>query len=692
MKKGLISVAIILLLIGYALFADGGERGTDTLTLEQEGVAKEEEKEQKKLRYAEEIVVTAYRLPADEVKLSSIPASITIISKEEMERKGVSTLQELFQQYSGFIVFDQVGNGVESIVDLRGFNEGTATTVVIDGVRLNEPDDNRVNFDLIPIDQIEQIEIVKGSSSPIYGEGSMAGIINIITRKGSGRPKLNLGFAMGSFNRRKYKASAGGSFKKLGFFLSGTKDKAEGFRENGYYKMNSLFSRLGYQISDTSTFNFSYMYNDNSFGNPGALTSAEMEQDRKQAPFNMVDDSSKNHNLITLNYQLNLQEKFTLAANIFHRNNKIDTLTTGRMAAIWGGFLTTSDINSRGGALQITYSRQLGEHTNTLAAGLEVTDNDFGADGFITNSQGENPFMVSSNLTDQSVRGFFLQDSFAFKQKIIFTLGGRYDQESFNYNDLLLSINDNSKDFSQWSMKLGAIYKLSDNASAFSSYSEAFLAPTVIDLFAYPLFGSNPDLKPTISKDYELGVRGSMKDRLTASFTWYRITVKDEIVYVFDFFTGGRNENVGRSLRQGIEFSLKGRITDWINGYLYYSFTDAKIKSGENIDNKIPLVPAHKLNFGAQLSLSEKLILYAEGIRVGEQYLSGDDQNSQKPIKGYTLLNARLSYRLADLEVWLKINNLLNQQYSTRGIYIAGAQYFTPAPGINFNLGINYTF
>lgn len=692
MKKLAACLWIIFLFMGYVISALERNDITTSKTITQEQQAEKKEAKPEKLQYKEKIVVIAYRLPADEVELDNIPADVTVISREDIADRGVDSLQELFQQFPSFVVYDQVGNGVESTVDLRGFNEGTTTTVLVDGVKVNEPDDNRVNFDLIPIDQVERIEVFKGSSSPLYGNGSMAGTINIITHKGVGKPKLNLGLAFGSYDHQNYKASAGGRADKFSFYASGVKDKASGFRQNGYYDKNSVFGRIGYSLADTSTISFTYLYNDNEFGNPGALTSNELEIDRKQAPFNRVDSAEKNNNLVSVNYQLALREKIYLSANAFYRSTAIDTLTTGRNAALWGGFLTNSDIITKGTAIQFTYNEQLGQHGNSLALGMEYADNEFGADGSTTSPQGDNPFHISSNFTDQTVKGYFLQDSFNINRRLIFNIGARYDKENFDYSDLFFSANDNSKDFSQWSMKAGTVFKLSDSSSAFVSYSEAFLAPTVIELFAYPLFGSNPQLKPTISQDYEVGFRSSIEDKLTASVTWYRINVKDEIVYVFDYYWGGKNENIGKSLRQGIEFSLSGRVIEGVNAYISYGYVDARIKSGENSENRIPLVAAHKLNAGTKFNITEKLMFFAEGIYIGKQYLSGDDQNTQNPLNAYTIINTRLSYQVSNLELWFKVNNVLNQQYSTRGIFVAGQPYFTPAPGINFSMGINYVF
>jgi len=143
--------------------------------------------EARRVKREERVTVTATRLPAGEQSLASVPAPVTVFTREQIEASGAGTLQEFLAWHASFNVFDQVGNDVQSTVALRGFSSDTAMALVVDGVRFNEPDDNRAAFDLIPIGEVERIEVVRGSYSSIYGGGSLAGVINVITRAG-GRP------------------------------------------------------------------------------------------------------------------------------------------------------------------------------------------------------------------------------------------------------------------------------------------------------------------------------------------------------------------------------------------------------------------------------------------------------------------------------------------------------------------------
>ena len=92
------------------------------------------------------------------------------------------------------MLFDGVGNEFQQTVDMRGFNAQpvTATSVFVDGVRVNEPDFNTINFDLIPIEDIERIEILPGTAT-VFGRNALAGVINITTKRGR-KDRPHIGF------------------------------------------------------------------------------------------------------------------------------------------------------------------------------------------------------------------------------------------------------------------------------------------------------------------------------------------------------------------------------------------------------------------------------------------------------------------------------------------------------------------
>lgn len=138
----------------------------------------------------DEVVVTATRTEEDIEKIS---ANVTVITQEEIKKSTAITVQDLLKSEEGLIVRDLYGTGTKSVVDSRGFAKGVNTVVLIDGRRINQIDSGAVDWNLIPLENVERIEIIRGSESVLYGDNALAGAINIITKKGfTKKPELLL--------------------------------------------------------------------------------------------------------------------------------------------------------------------------------------------------------------------------------------------------------------------------------------------------------------------------------------------------------------------------------------------------------------------------------------------------------------------------------------------------------------------
>ena len=169
--------------------------------------AEAEPKQEKTLK---PVVITATRLKDVEQEASRIPSKVVVITKDDIERQGAKTVQDALQYQTGIVLYDQIGNEFQSTVDLRGFNglPVPGTTVFVDGVRVNEPDFNQVNFDFIPIEDVEKIEILYGPGT-VYGRNSLGGVVNITMKRGSkDKPSVSGEAGGGSYGRQKYSFAA----------------------------------------------------------------------------------------------------------------------------------------------------------------------------------------------------------------------------------------------------------------------------------------------------------------------------------------------------------------------------------------------------------------------------------------------------------------------------------------------------
>ena len=195
------------------------------------------------------IVVGATRLPDVTFDRSRVPANVTVITAEEIKRTGAASVQEVLSQQPGVVLFDEIGNRFLPTVDLRGFNGAptTGVTVVVDGVRVNEPDLNQVNYDLIPLEDIERIEIIPGASA-IFGKNALAGVINIVTKRGGGIPQTTAEVAGGSFGNRRFTLISSGPIKAFDYYLGVTHEEEDGFRDNSGSRLTRLLTKLGYRL------------------------------------------------------------------------------------------------------------------------------------------------------------------------------------------------------------------------------------------------------------------------------------------------------------------------------------------------------------------------------------------------------------------------------------------------------------
>ena len=225
----------------------------------------------------DEVVVTATR---QEEPLSSIPASVTVITEEEVDQSAAQNVPELLRSVPGVLVNDIAGNGRNYTVDLRGFGETGSlnTLVLVDGRRINQADLSGVDWALIPKSRVERIEIVRGSrGSVLYGENATSGVINIITKKGSQVPTVTGGLLAGSYETFQGNASVGGVINDLSIAINSNYRTTEGYRDNSDVEAKDFAMNLEYDVSEQLLLKLSGGYHDDESSLPGALKKSELD-------------------------------------------------------------------------------------------------------------------------------------------------------------------------------------------------------------------------------------------------------------------------------------------------------------------------------------------------------------------------------------------------------------------------------
>ncbi len=274
-----------------------------------------------------------YRAPDSPIlrsTLEELPAKVSVITSEDIKKTGAKTIQEAVQWSTGIVMYDQVGNAFQQTIDLRGFNGQPvpSTVVFVDGQRMNEPDFNTVNFDLIPVESIERIEILPGNAA-IYGKNALGGVVNIITKRGAEKRQVTGETMFGSFNRERYNLTASGPIGKFDYFASFTRETEDGFRDQSDARISRFFSKIGYRPTESTDLSISYTYVTDHLLQAGSLPLSVAAFNRK-ANFTPGDFDDKETNVVRFVGRQALPFGFALNVNGFYRHLAQDLFTVGQ--------------------------------------------------------------------------------------------------------------------------------------------------------------------------------------------------------------------------------------------------------------------------------------------------------------------------------------------------------------------------
>ncbi len=236
----------------------------------------------------EDIVVTASRI---EETLKYSPDSVTIVTGEEIQRKGKQTVIDVLRGVPGVFITQNGSPGGASSIYLRGTNNAH-TLIMIDGIRVGDPmsTDGKMSIADLSTDSIERIEIVRGAQSVLYGSDAIGGVINIITKKGKGKPKFYFSSEGGSFETFREKVGVSGSNDKINYAASISRldmkrvsmaEEDMGNTERDYYHDTNISTRVDGQISDTVKMGFSLRHSESSMDYDGGwpVSDADNVQD-----------------------------------------------------------------------------------------------------------------------------------------------------------------------------------------------------------------------------------------------------------------------------------------------------------------------------------------------------------------------------------------------------------------------------
>lgn len=640
-----------------------------------------------------------------------IPVNTQVVTGAEYRASGALNLTDFFaRDFAGISLSDVQNNPFQPDVIYRGFTSsfllGTppGLSIFVDGVRVNEPLADQVNWDLIPADAIERTELIPGSN-PVYGRNTLGGALVMQTKRGRTNPGTVAEVWGGSFARMRSLVQTGGTKGNFDYFLSGNWFTEDGFRDFSKSDVGQVFGKLGHQAgAHDATLSLTYT-NNRLIGN-GPLPESRLKRDRSS----VYTHSDRFHpELWFLNgqYSYELAPGLSFTTNAYGRFLRIHQSNPGVNEDV----AASTNQDGWGGTAQLTYQNPVRGVPVTAVAGLDYS----GAtlrhrirERSLSQSLDENVAdaeLATDVTANTHAGGAFLTVTAEPSEKLTVTAAARFDTTALSITDRLTGTARDDETsgretdasgrhrFERFNPAVGATYALPYDLHIYANYSQSYRAPTAIELTcANPqapcpiptAIVDDPPLKPVKGRTWETGLRWSHFASLHATLAFYRTDLSDDILFrndpqsrILGFF-----QNVKATRRQGIEFLLRGtwHRSQW---FLNYTLTDATFATNiplftfaneERValvrkGDILPLVPTHRINGGVEFALTSQLRLQFDGAYVGSQYLRGDEANQRRRLDPYFVANAQLTCTIGKAELFLRLRNMFATDYETYGAF-----------------------
>ncbi len=630
-------------------------------------------KEGRKAVKLEEMVVTATRT---ERPIGSVPASVTVITRKDIERSPAQSADELLEDVAGVFVRHPTGvsaAGTNNIVYMRGLGGKTEGRVLVlkDGVPINDPQTQGVEWNEIDIDDIERIEIVRGPGSALYGSNAMGGVINIITKRPTKKIKTIFRSGYGSRDTWRVALSNSGTIGRLGYYISGRRLESDGYCETPEYrkkpgrntanagtKRDNYSAKLTWDLDPTSSLTLSGSHHFN----------------RRRGKYNLIPDFrlfTEDINRGSLHFKKSW-DNTEMLATIFgsDHNTSYDAARYPAYSSI--KYLSKGDMGDIGGDLQV--SMGLGNH-QTLTFGTDCRRGKLNKHYDYKSSTRE----VRSGGKQLYISFFFQDELDLLDDRFIFTLGGRYDRwknyKGYSYDSKLSSKETryNKRTDSTFNPKFAVLYHLTDSTSLRGAIGRAFRSPTLNNLYkpywsyGFWTYQGNPDLGPEKLWSYEFGLDQKIGSKFTFRATAYQDNARDFIYIVTaDAAKGIRKwENIGRVRIRGIESEADYRPDpEWL---IYTNFTYNQSKIREFKENTalegrhLPWIPKWETTLGITYNNPRIITARLVGHYVGVIY---DDDMNKRKIGEYFDMDLKLSKKITkNIEVNLVADNLTDRHY-----------------------------
>ncbi len=649
----------------------------------------------------QQVIVTAPRI---DKTLVETPASVTIITAEEIEGMGAKNIIDIVRNIPG--VVEDAGQRLK----IRGnrTDQAGGPLVLVNGVPANEGLSNYVEYDAISISDIERIEIVRSSASIAFGPDASRGVINIITKRGKdGPPKIQLGTTYGSWNTSKAWAGITGRIKNLDYGFNGSFFDTDSYRDDKEQRKTAR-TVIGYNFDDDTRLGFNLAWQKADYDYIYDFKSEWLLDNYRRSsifPTSPTNDTLihyreyDNENLTTsLDFEHKSEVLFVNALVSYDNTDQLYENLKQKLNPLYDKTNKYYDFREdrnhdrfmarASGGCHFYFS----EITYTPTIGMDYEKTEYNQTR--TYPWSPAPYSTSQKDTielenfdgERERWGFFLNNEINITRQWELNFSGRVDDVEYDCkNQGHKQITKNHTDYS-WNVT--PAFHPTTNSTIYASASQSYWYPVLYYYKCAMKYGDvapyRPEnLKPEESLTYEVGYKHYFGSKLSLAMVGYFMEIKDKCYSYYDETNTWRGYfNAGTSEHLGFELEASGRLCPFFGYRVSGAYQQAKWDEGmfraylwgatqaeddydrHSIDGKkLVQLPDFTGTFGLDFYFLEHFKVSTDINYYGERYV---DMLNQYKSDDYATVDAMLSYTRGIFKIWVLGSNLLNREEEMR--------------------------
>ncbi len=663
------------------------------------------------------IVVTASR---EGESINNTPAAISKITAKDIEDKHATFIGQLLNQTPGVLMND-LGNEQHMMSIRQPITTAAVYQYLEDGISIRPVGVfNHNALYEVNLAGVDNIEILRGPASSLYGSNAIGGTVNFITKAPTLTPTADIGISASSEGYRRLDVGASNTFDteygEQGLRLSAyASDRGDSWQDHAESNKQSVTLRHDWRISDATQIKNIFSYNHLEADMTGSLN---VDDYNKRSGYSYQTFTYRAVDSTRLSSQINHKwsDQQQTQATLYYRDNTTEQnpsynirtdIRNGTPTGTYTGQITENAFQSYG--LNVQHSVDLDQVKWVVGAMADHSPNQAKTNdievfrdptSLVYTGYQQRQLLRNFNV-DVNNQAIYGQANWQVLPNLNLVGGARYDWISYDFDNQLTPSRvtgapDEKRNFKKASPQLGVVWNITPKMDVYSNWSQGFVPPEVSSLYGANLV--TPDLDAATFNNIDAGLRFKLlDDRLDGEITVYRLQGKDEVISYTKADNTREPRNAGKTLHQGIEIGGTWKISDAYDQRVKVSGSIAQHEYEEFqpspvLNYSANTMPSSPKSFGTieyQIKPIPELLVSAEGVYVGSYWIN--DANTEK-YNGHTLLNLRANYRNNGYEVFGQILNATDVHYAESTSFSNNQVSYTPAAPRTYLLGLRYHF